>query len=367
MRLDAVSAPRFGRSHLFVTHFSPQRTSNDGLQGQARSDQGESPPRQRVLQAPLQVANAEAPRCQAQQAARAAPPQQAQYDEPASYQPQGYDQGYEQPRYDQFQDPYAGSQPMTQRAYSNESAPERRPSSERQRSNSGRSQSQPRGLPSGGPRPQRRPTNEMPPAQDQYQQPPPQAPYGGGEYGGGGGYDYQQPTYDRDPPRDFNPHAASPQPQQARSQYSPAPPRVTRQRSISGGQRVSLDDGRPGDAPRYAPPSQQGQQQPQYTRAPPSRSSEKTRQRTTSDETEDPYAYSEKGSTVNLVERGGGMEMQQRGGKKGGGPARSKPKPKRGGPTIKMGDVPHEEMGSFFSEVRTSFQPSPPSRPRCPK
>ncbi|GAA5983127.1 hypothetical protein JCM11641_004922 [Rhodosporidiobolus odoratus] len=126
------------------------------------------------------------------------------------------------------------------------------------------------------------------------------------------------------PPQDFNPNDASSQyamsyrdqydtpPQQARheTQYVPTNPRQTRQRSFSGG----------------PPPSGARKISIPFFPVPPLANPE-----------QDPYAFAEKASTVDLVER---EEYERR-----------NSEPKRRGTTVSKGQVPFEEMGEFFQEI----------------
>ncbi|KAK4703293.1 hypothetical protein P7C70_g2932, partial [Phenoliferia sp. Uapishka_3] len=229
-------------------------------------------------------------------------------------------------------DPYSMSQPI-QRSWSNEQPRDRRPTDDYASPSRRRSSSQPRGLPTGGPRPNGRRPSMAPPLPPSDQHRPDYRVARNVE--GRDGSAYQE----REPPRDFDPNSfgGGAPPSGARSQYAPAPPRVTRQRSISGGQRVSLEDYRPRET-SGAPPHGQGYSQP-HGPVP----------TIYSEESREVYGYSEKGSTVNLVApRGGEFEMQQR---PGPGRGQQDGSDHKGRPTIRMGDVPREEMGEFFEEV----------------
>ncbi|BGP14395.1 hypothetical protein JCM10213_004517 [Rhodosporidiobolus nylandii] len=128
------------------------------------------------------------------------------------------------------------------------------------------------------------------------------------------------------PPRDFDPNDDSAHyamgyraeygtpPQQTRheSQYVPANPRQTRQRSVSGGQRTQGGARQTSLVPNLPVP-----------RIPPTQS--------------ESYDYEDEASTVDLVER----ESYER----------RESAPKRGGPTVSKGQVPFEERGEFFQEI----------------
>ncbi|KAI5476972.1 syntaxin 1B/2/3 [Pseudohyphozyma bogoriensis] len=177
------------------------------------------------------------------------------------------------------------------------------------------------------------PLNPAPPA------PPPHQPTDGEYYANawGGDSDGEQV--------DFNPN---------RSQYQPAAPAIQRQRSISAGRpsldAKSIEDFRPDDMPRYDP-----YRKDSYAPPVPDRSEYYSRHG--SEDRVDPYqsgrmseapsygqqnyAPSEKASTVDLVQTN----------RKESGSSSGQQKKKKGGPTIKAGDVPFEEMGEFFMEI----------------
>lgn len=176
----------------------------------------------------------------------------------------------------------------------------------------------------------------------------------GGEYSRAFGSGSSQGA---EPPRDFDPNAqssfgagqqryaeyAAPPQQAHRSQYVPTDPVRQRQRSLSGGksrpeqrdvQRANQISGGGGVSGRPIYPEPGGRR--------PSGEPSRGGQGYNPDE----YQYDEKASTVNLVDGADDYEMGRRG---SGG---RKPTKASGGPTIKRGDVPMEDMGEFFTEVR---------------
>lgn len=199
-----------------------------------------------------------------------------------------------------------------------------------------------------------RPSNAAPPAPD---------------YASGAGYPRNYGPGSESPneeaPRDFNPNAPSsfdagqqryaeyaPPPQNQgrgqRSQYTPVDPVRTRQRSLSGGKsRPEQRDVQQANAKESAAYQQGGgdaRGRPIYPEPEPRRPSGGATRGAPTYPSEE-YEYNEKASTVNLVDGVEDYEMERR------GSAPRKPTKARGGPTIKRGDVPMEEMGEFFTEV----------------
>ncbi|GAA6031833.1 hypothetical protein JCM8097_002012 [Rhodosporidiobolus ruineniae] len=140
------------------------------------------------------------------------------------------------------------------------------------------------------------------------------------------------------PPRDFDPNDSRSHyamgymaqygtpPQQARheTQYVPAPPRQTRQRSVSGGQRTHGGARRTSIPIVPVPPVPAG---------------------VAKSVDQDSYGYEDKASTVDLVERDD-YERRPSTMKKGGGAAG----------TVSKGQVPFEEMSAFFNEISSLQQ-----------
>lgn len=207
------------------------------------------------------------------------------------------------------------------------------------------------GLPNrGGPRPSD--TSSIPSTPDYVS--------GGGGYSRGYGPGSESPH--EEAPRDFNPnamtsfdagqqryaeYAAPPQQRGQRSQYTPVDPVRTRQRSLSGGKsrpdQRDVERANAMDAAGYQGGESRGRSvYPDEEQRRPSGGASRGAPVNRPDE----YQYSEKASTVNLVDGVEDYEMGRR------GSAPRKPTKARGGPTIKRGDVPMEDMGEFFTEVR---------------